>query len=108
MSSRSRWIGLTARAKGKLVVDDGAAKALRGNKSLLAMGIVGVEGEFESGDVVAIVDKAGQAVARGVTNYSRAEVEVIKGHKSGEFARLLKVETYWDEVIHRDDLVVEG
>jgi glutamate 5-kinase len=106
MSSRSRWIGLTARPKGTLVVDDGAVKALRANKSLLAMGIVGVEGEFESGDAVRITDKAGAEVARGLCNYSRGEVEVIKGHKSGEFARLLKMETYWDEVIHRDDLVV--
>jgi len=56
---------------------------------------------------VLITDKAGTAVARGLCNYSRAEVEVIKGHRSGEFARLLKTETYWDEVIHRDDLVVE-
>jgi len=108
MSSRSRWIGLTARPKGTLVVDDGAVRALQANKSLLAMGIVAVDGDFESGDAVLITDKAGAAVARGLCNYGRAEVEVIKGHKSGEFARLLKTETYWDEVIHRDDLVVEG
>ncbi|HEY4329300.1 MAG TPA: glutamate 5-kinase, partial [Phycisphaerae bacterium] len=50
MSSRSRWIGLTARTKGKLVVDDGAVQALKGNKSLLAMGVVEMEGEFEKGD----------------------------------------------------------
>jgi glutamate 5-kinase len=108
MSSRSRWIGLTARAKGKLVVDDGAVKALRANKSLLAMGIVGVDGDFDSGDVVQITNKAGETIARGVSNYSHAEVELIKGHKSAEFGRLLKVDTYWDEVIHRDDLVVEA
>jgi glutamate 5-kinase len=56
---------------------------------------------------VRITDKAGAEVARGLCNYSRGEVEVIKGHKSGEFGRLLRTETYWDEVIHRDDLVVE-
>jgi glutamate 5-kinase len=106
LSSRSRWIGLTARTKGTLVVDDGAAKALRANKSLLAMGIVSVDGDFEKGDAVLITDKEGGTVARGLINYPRADVDVIKGHKSSEFAKLLKTETYYDEVIHRDDLVI--
>ncbi len=108
LSSRSRWIGLTARTKGTLVVDDGAARALRANKSLLAMGIVSVDGDFEKGDAVLITDKEGVAVARGLINYPRADVDVIKGHKTAEFARLLKTDTYYDEVIHRDDLVVEA
>jgi glutamate 5-kinase len=108
LSSRSRWIALTARTRGTLVVDDGAAKALKANKSLLAMGIVAVEGDFEKGDAVLITDQGGNTVARGLINYPRHDVEVIKGHRSAEFAKLLHVETYYDEVIHRDDLVVEG
>jgi glutamate 5-kinase len=108
LSSRSRWIGLTARTKGTLIVDDGAVRALRANKSLLAIGIVSVEGDFDKGDAVLITDKEGVAIARGLTNYPRAEVELIKGHKSGEFAHLLKTDTYYDEVIHRDDLVIDA
>ncbi len=108
LSSRSRWIGLTAKIKGTLVVDDGAARALRANKSMLAIGIVSVDGDFEKGDAVLITDKEGTTIARGLINYPRSDVDVIKGHRSSEFAKLLKVETYYDEVIHRDDLVVES
>jgi glutamate 5-kinase len=107
LSSRSRWIGLTARTKGTLVVDDGAAKALQANKSLLASGIVSADGEFDCGDAVLIARKDKTPIARGLTNYSRAEVDIIRGHKSSEFSNLLKTETYYDEVIHRDDLVLE-
>jgi glutamate 5-kinase len=107
LSAKSRWIGLTARTKGTLVVDDGAAKALRDNKSLLAKGVVSASGNFEKGDAVLIADQAGTAVARGLINYSHAELELIKGHKSSEFAGLLKTDTYYDEVIHRDDMVVD-
>ena len=83
LSSRSRWIGLTAKTKGTLVVDDGAAKALRGNKSLLASGIVSSTGAFECGDAVLIVGAEGKIVARGLTNYSREDVETIRGQRVG-------------------------
>ena len=107
LSSRSRWIGMTARTKGTLVVDDGAAKALRANKSLLASGIVATREAFDAGDAVQIVTAEGVVIARGLSNYTRDEVEKIKGHKSSEFAKLLGTDTYYDEVIHRDDLVIE-
>jgi glutamate 5-kinase len=107
LSSRSRWIGLTAKTKGTLVVDDGAVKALRANKSLLASDITDVKGEFECGDAVLVTAHDGQPIARGLTNYSSGEVAIIRGHKSGEFGSLLKTETYYDEVIHRDDLVLD-
>jgi glutamate 5-kinase len=107
LSARSRWIGLTARTRGQLQVDAGCVTALKANKSLLAIGIVGSTGEFVPGDPVEIVDAAGKVVARGLTNYGRGDVEKIRGKRSSEFAGLLGVETYYDEVIHRDDLVVE-
>lgn len=107
LSSRSRWIALAARTRGTLVVDDGAARALRANKSLLASGIVEIRGEFEVGDAIVIIDQAGATVARGLTNYTHTEVSTIKGHKTSDFSKLLGTETYYDEVIHRDDLVVE-
>jgi glutamate 5-kinase len=107
LSSRSRWIGLTARTKGTLVVDDGAAQALKSNKSLLASGIVAVSGDFDCGDAVLIATPDGITIGRGLTNYAHADVHAIRGHKSSEFAALLKMEVYYDEVIHRDDLVLE-
>ncbi len=108
LSSRSRWIALTAKTKGTITVDDGCAKALRDNKSLLAKGVLSASGGFAPGDPVAIVDQAGVTIGRGLTNYSQSDLEKIRGHKSGEFAQLLNTDTYYDEVIHRDDLVVEN
>lgn len=106
MSSRARWIGLTARTVGSLVVDDGCARALQQNKSLLASGIVAVKGEFDSGDPVAVVNASGQVLARGLSNYAAADVEKIKGQRSSDFATILGTDTYYDEVIHRDNLVL--
>jgi glutamate 5-kinase len=106
LSSRSRWIALTAKTHGTLVIDDGAAKALRANKSLLASGITASTGDFHAGDAVLITTADGAPLARGLTNYAHEEVELIRGHKSSEFAALLKTDTYYDEVIHRDDLVL--
>ena len=107
LSARSRWIGLTARTKGTLVVDAGAAKALRQNKSLLASGILSADGAFDAGDAVLITDQQGHPVARGLINYPRKEVDLIRGHKTSEFAAILKTDSYYDEVIHRDDLVID-
>src|SRR5208283_3337724 len=70
MNARQRWIAFTARSRGRLTVDDGAAKALRERgKSLLASGIVSITGNFKSGDVITIADAAGRDLARGLTNY---------------------------------------
>jgi len=107
LSARSRWIGLTARTRGTLIVDDGAANALRQNKSLLASGILSSEGDFERGHAVQITGKDGKLIARGLINYSREDVETIRGHKSSEFPALLKTDTYYEEVIHRDNLFLE-
>jgi glutamate 5-kinase len=105
-SSRSRWIG-SARPVGALVVDDGAVKALvEKNRSLLPAGIVRVEGTFERGDLVAIKSPQGALIARGLSNYASAAVETIRGKKTAEVRELLK-EAAYDEVIHRDNLVVE-
>ncbi len=106
LSARSRWIGLTAKTLGTVTVDDGAVKALKNNKSLLAGGIMAAEGDFSRGDAVAVVDAVGNVIARGLSNYSREEVEKIRGHKSRDFAALLGLDTWYEEVIHRDDLVL--
>ena len=106
MGSRKRWIGFTARAKGRLVVDEGARRALaeRG-KSLLASGICAVEGAFEEGDVVALVVAGGEPFAHGLTNYSSGDLARIQGCHSREIAVRLGRKDY-DEAVHRDNLVV--
>lgn len=106
LSARSRWIGLTARPRGTLIVDAGAAAALQNNKSLLASGIVTANGEFTRGDLVAIMNGQGRVLARGLCNYSREDVDKIRGHKTREFAALLGSDTFYDEVVHRDNLVL--
>jgi glutamate 5-kinase len=104
--SRERWIG-AVQAAGKIVVDDGARKALVENhKSLLAAGVVGVEGKFTAGSAVAVIGKDGTGIARGLCNYSSDDVRRIAGKKSAEVRKLL-AEAAYDEVVHRDNLVVD-
>ncbi len=106
LTSRQRWIGLTVRPAGKLVIDEGAASALRrGGKSLLAGGILAVSGVFHRGDVVQVIDERRRMVARGLTNYSFEELDQIKGLRSSQFESVLGEKPY-DEVIHRDNLVL--
>jgi len=105
-SSRSRWIG-AARPVGAIVIDDGAVKAVvEKNKSLLPAGVIKIEGPFERGDLIAIKSASGATVARGLSNYSSAGVEQIRGKKTADVRELLK-EAAYDEVVHRDNLVVE-
>jgi glutamate 5-kinase len=106
LNARKRWIGWTVLPRGTLTVDDGAARAMRrGGKSLLAIGVTGVEGQFGRGDVVRIRDSAGQEFARGLSNYTSGEVGKIKGLRSGQFAAILGGKPS-DEVVHRDNLVI--
>jgi glutamate 5-kinase len=105
MSSKNRWIG-SARPAGTIVVDEGCAKAVaQNNRSLLPAGVVKVEGAFERGDVVAIHASDGRLLARGLSNYGAADVERIRGKKTAEVRSLLH-EAAYDEVVHRDNLVV--
>ena len=104
--ARKRWIGLTARPRGHYVVDAGARRALEcGANSLLAIGIVEVVGEFEKGDVVGIRDVEGREFARGLTNYATAEARLIRGLRT-EQARQALGAAFYDEVVHRDNLVL--
>jgi len=106
LDARRRWIGLTVRPAGKLTVDDGAVRALceRG-KSLLATGITAVHGRFAGGDVVEVVGPTGTPIARGLSNYSDAELERIAGKRSEAYAEALGRAAY-AEVIHRDNLML--
>jgi glutamate 5-kinase len=106
-TSRQRWLSLGFPARGGLVIDDGAYAALQRGGSLLAAGIVDVEGTFESGEVIAIRDSRGDEVARGVASYPSGQVAQIKGARSDAIARVLGVGTP-REVVHRDNLVLTG
>lgn len=104
--ARKRWIGLTARPRGHYVVDDGARRALEsGSSSLLAIGIVEVEGQFDKGDVVGIRDQAGCEFARGLTNYGTRDARCIRGLRTQQAREALGSALY-DEVVHRDNLVL--
>ncbi len=104
LTSRKHWIAHALPTSGRLILDHGAKDALltRG-KSLLPSGIIGIKGEFETGDAVAC--ETVRAFAKGLTNYSSREIDRIKGKKTGEIAAILGYKDY-DEVIHRDNLVV--
>ncbi|MGO0123542.1 glutamate 5-kinase [Desulfothermobacter acidiphilus] len=107
LRERRRWLLFGAQVKGRICVDAGAALALRQEgKSLLPSGIVAVEGDFEAGHVISIVDPEGKEIARGLVNYSAAEVARIMGHQTSEIESLLGCRLY-DEVVHRDNLVLQ-
>jgi glutamate 5-kinase len=106
VAARKRWIGLTVKPRGRLLLDAGAREAIEAKgKSLLAIGIVDADGEFVKGDVVALRDTEGREFARGLTNYSAAEIGRIKGQKTQKIGEILGYRPY-DEVVHRDNMVV--
>ena len=106
LESRRRWMLSGLSTKGRLVVDSGAAQALKKEKrSLLAAGIKDIEGNFQRGDIVNICDPEGARLGCGITNYSSADIKVIKGAHSGEIANLLGYD-YGSEVVHRNNLVI--
>jgi len=106
LTSRKHWIAFSARPGGRIFVDEGALTALhKGGKSLLPSGITGVDGRFDTGEVVHCVDHRQKEFARGIVNYSSHEIEKIKGAKSADIEKVLGYR-YYDEVIHRDNLVM--
>jgi glutamate 5-kinase len=105
VESRKRYILAGGRATGYASVDDGAEQAMHQGSSLLPVGVTAVEGAFERGDTVQVMNAAGREIARGIANYSSADLCRIRGHQSVEIETVLGY-TYGDEVIHRNDLVL--
>jgi glutamate 5-kinase len=106
MNSRQRWIAFSRKPIGAIVVDKGAQHALaEQGKSLLPAGVNGKTGAFKAGDMVAIQTESGTIIGRGLTNYSSLDLDKIKGCKTGDIERILGEKTF-DEVIHRDNMVV--
>lgn len=104
LSAWKRWIGFATRPDGVIVLDDGAVKAvLHHGKSLLPVGILNCSGDFERGDIVSLVDRNGREIARGLTNYNRKEVLLIRGQQSATIKELLDSCPY-EEVVHQDNM----
>lgn len=106
LAARKQWLAGHLRVKGQLLIDNGAANVLRqSGRSLLSVGVKGVSGNFQRGDVVACIGADGVEVARGLVNYSSVEVRQISGHSSHEIESILG---YVDEaeLIHRDHMVL--
>ncbi|KMQ50560.1 Glutamate 5-kinase [Chitinispirillum alkaliphilum] len=106
MSSRDRWLAFTGQSKGQIVIDQGAATAIRKRgKSLLAAGIIDTIKNFKNGDMVDIVNNEGQIIARGLVNFSSEEVKAIRGCKTAHIREKLGAVRY-SEVILRDNMVL--
>ena len=103
---RKSWLAFGRQLSGELLVDDGCMKAMveRGS-SLLAAGILAVEGEFQKGSTVRVLSKGGREVARGIVNYDSEKLARIIGHSTHEFSTILDGEIH-EEVIHRDNMVL--
>lgn len=105
-NARKRWIANGLVAMGKIFLDDGAVKALCSqNKSLLAAGIIKIEGEFMASEAVDLLNLDGQEIGKGIVNYSYDELLKIKGQKSADIPLILGYHGA-ETIIHRDNLVI--
>jgi glutamate 5-kinase len=105
IESKKRWIMSGLASKGKLIIDSGAALALKKrNKSLLPSGVVTIQGKFQRGDIVDIFDVEGNRLGCGISNYSSSETLAIKGAHSKAVPSILGYE-YGSEIVHRNNMV---
>ena len=108
MASRKRWLAWSVQPKGEIAVDEGAERALaEKNKSLLPTGIRRVHGTWEKGDIVKITALDGREIAKGISNYSSRDLNLIKGLGTAEVLQKLGSRSA-EEVVHRDDMVKTG
>ena len=106
-SARQRWLANQLRLRGRVTLDPGAVRALtQDNKSLLAIGVIAVEGEFERGDVVACIDGSGKELARGLINYSANDTRRIMRQPSHKISDILGHMSD-PELMHRDNMIVQ-
>ena len=108
VAARKRWIGYSIQPRGQLILDSGACLAVKEQgRSLLPIGVVDAVGDFKKGDVVTIRDENRLEFARGLSNYDAQEIRLIKQQRSDKIESILGHRPY-DEVIHRDNLVLSG
>lgn len=94
LAARERWIAFGTKPKGKILVDEGAKKALINKKSLLSVGVESVEGNFETGDIISVLDKDNSEFARGKAGLASKQLDKVKGSR------------FHKEVIHRNNIVI--
>ena len=104
LHARKKWIISSISSKGELIIDDGAKRALKNGKSLLAAGIKSVSGKFNKGDHIKILDNKRKEFARGLSSFSSEEINKIIGCHSNEIEKILGYVSK-SEVVHKDDMV---
>lgn len=106
ITARKQWLANQTHLLGAVTLDDGAIVALKKNgKSLLPVGISAVSGDFKRGEIISCVDKSGNEIARGLTNYNSIQTKLIMGKSNKEIEKLLG-QLDEDELIHRDNLIL--
>jgi len=107
MKGRKKWMAFNPRTEGSIVVDRGAERALlKQGRSLLPAGVKEIRGAFALGSVVSILNEDGSEVARGLSNFSSDDLERIRGMNTKKIPEILGEEAFFDEVVHRDNLVI--
>lgn len=106
LDARKRWLADQLRARGTLILDDGACHGLKSRgSSLLAVGVRECTGDFSRGELVSCTDLNGREIARGLSNYNAADTRRVLGHSSEDFEKLLGFAGE-PELIHRDNMIV--
>tara|TARA_B100001063_G_C16732416_1_gene540079 strand:- start:596 stop:1687 length:1092 start_codon:yes stop_codon:yes gene_type:complete len=105
LDAKKKWIIGSLNSNGTIKIDSGASKALLNGKSLLAAGVVSIEGNFKKGENVLILDQDQNQLARGLSSFSSEEINKIKGKQSKEIEKILGYLSK-TEIIHKDDMVI--
>lgn len=105
LKGKKRWLAYNVKASGELIIDDGAKDALEEGNSLLPSGVLAVKGDFNFGDPVSLIVENGEVFACGLVQYDSKDLVAVKGCKTTEIEKILGKKDY-DEIIHRDDLVI--
>ena len=106
MSARKQWISGALQVKGQIIIDKGASQAVIKGNSILSAGIISTEGTYEKGDLIKVIDENKNFIGKGLIHFNNLEVNLIKGSKSDDIELILGYRGK-DEVVHRDDFVLE-
>ncbi|HUT65850.1 MAG TPA: glutamate 5-kinase [Spirochaetota bacterium] len=107
MQGKKRWIAFSPKVAGRIVIDRGGEKAIvKEKKSLLPAGVRAVYGSFRLGSNVSIENEKHREIARGLSNFSSDEIKLIKGMNSKRIPEVLGSDTYFEEIVHRDNMVI--
>jgi glutamate 5-kinase len=105
LDAKKKWIIGSLNSSGTIKIDSGASKALRNGKSLLAAGVIKIDGIFNKGENVFIIDQNNNQLARGLSSFSSEEINKIKGKQSKDIEKILGYLSK-SEIIHKDDMVL--